>query len=283
MTSAVIRCGACGSAVDVVGSSAACICGRTQYSLVDGIYVREGLETDQESEMLVRDLQADGYLKHDKFPTQIASFDRWLKQIVATVGNTGLGDAIEGRTKIALDLGCGPGPYTKKLQDLGFHVVAIDFSAKSLRINAHICKEGVTIPTFLQENLNDLALVENSIDMVVMADFLQHLGGRGNRERLLREVFKALRKGGPFYLSFFNLNIKNYIKSDVHGGFANGKIRYERLAVKNVISDFPADILVDRVLPMNVVHGARLDRLLGALPLALYLSRMVMVTGRKNS
>lgn len=90
-------------------------------------------------------------------------------------------------------------------------------------------------------------------------------------------------RGGRFYLSFFNLNIKNYLKGDVHGGFSGGKIRYERLTARNVIADFPADVLVDKVLPMNIVRGAALDRLLGALPLALYLSRMVVVTGRKTT
>jgi hypothetical protein len=50
-----------------------------------------------------------------------------------------------------------------------------------------------------------------------------------------------------------------------------------------VISYFPGNISVDRVRPMNIVHGAFLDRLLGKFPLALFLSRMVCVAGRRVS
>ena len=282
MSIGVIRCGNCGTALELFGNEVFCVCGKTHYLFADGIYIRKDMVVDQKSEMLTRDKQAVGYLSHDKFPTQIASFDKWLKEIGATIKNGSREFPGNGQTKIALDLGCGPGPYTKKLQDLGFHVIAIDFSSQSLRLNAGICGLGRVETTFVQEDLNRLSLVENSVDLVVMADFIQHLGGRSQRERLLHEVFGSLKKNGCFYLSFFNLNIKNYLKSDVHGEFADGLIRYERLTAKNVISSFPNYISIDSVRPMNIVHGAYLDKALTALPLSRFFSRMAVVIGKKE-
>ncbi len=245
MNAAVIRCEECASALEISGSEISCNCGKIQYSMVGGIYVNEDLKTTQDSEMLTRDKQAAGYLKHAKFPTQVASLCKWLKEIGVTRSDARVRGIRNVPKMVALDLGCGPGPYTKKLQDLGFYVVAIDFSYQSLKINSSIC--GQAEVAFIQEDLNKLSLVKNSVDLVVMADFLQHLGGKNQRERLLHEVFGALKKNGCFYLSFFNLNIKNYIKGDVHGGFADGNIPYERLTAKNVISYFPKNISVDRV------------------------------------
>lgn len=265
MAMSIIRCGDCDTGIDLLGNEASCVCGTSRYSLFAGIYVRNSLEVNQENEMLIRDKQAAGYLSHGKFPTQITDFDKWLREIGDTENLFG-----SERPKIALDLGCGPGPYTKKLQDLGFYVIAIDFSMQSLSINLDGCRAGETETTFVQEDLNKLALVRNSVDLVVMADFLQHLGGRNRRERLLHEVFSALKENSYFYLSFFNLNIKNYIKGDVHGDFAGGMIRYEPLTAKNVIADFPIYMSVDSVRPMNIVHGALLEKVLTALPLSRF-------------
>jgi len=277
----VIRCENCNTAIDLSGNEASCVCGKTHFSLSDGIYVSHDLSVDQNSEMLVRDRQADGYLLHNKFPTQIASFDRWLNGIGTSEQSNPQGALEPGGDKIALDLGCGPGPWTKKLQESGYLVIAIDFSVSSLKVNSDNCKDGKTTPIFLQEDLNKISFVKNSVDLVVMADFLQHLGGRSQRERLLQEVFGALKMNGRFYLSFFNLNIKNYLKGDVHGGFAGGMIRYERLTTKNVIAGFPKYIVIDSVRPMNIVHGAMFDKILTTMPLSRFFSRMVMVTGKK--
>ncbi len=58
-----------------------------------------------------------------------------------------------------------------------------------------------------------------------MCDFLQHLGGHEARSAFLSKAFSWLAPGGYFYLSFFNFNIKNYLKGDLRGHFADGAIR----------------------------------------------------------
>jgi len=182
--------------------------------------------------------------------------------------------------EIALDLGCGPGPYTALLFDKGYSVIAIDFSLESLLINRESCLgNNKNQAVFIEEDLNKLTLQKQSCSVAVMADFLQHLGSRENRQRLLHEVFSALNYNGKFYLSIFNINIKNYLKGDFHGGFAGGKIKYERLSPTNLVRFFPENIKVERIFPMNIVHGARLDNILSKIPMAMFAARMAVIQG----
>ena len=99
-----------------------CECGSTRYTWVDGIFRRADLVLSSEAE--VRDRQAAGYLKHAKFPTQIARFKEWLASLPE-----------ELQRYPVLDLGSGPGPTTGLLLNAGFHVIAVDFSIESLRLN----------------------------------------------------------------------------------------------------------------------------------------------------
>lgn len=274
----LIRCLQCGKSISLCSDVNGCACGATSYLQRNGIYARKGLSEENLTEMKARDSQAKGYLQHIKFSTQVASFERWLSHAPKSAG-AGL-----ARPDLqVLELGCGPGPYSKLMKSRGYSVAAIDFSFESLRINAESCetvKSGAAI--FVQEDLNKLGLQPESVDLLVMADFLQHLGSRALRERLLYEACNALRPGGRFYLSFFNLNIKNFLKGDIHGNFAGKEMAYERLSSANVQSSLPEFVEVEKIEPMNIFHSAKLDSMMRAVPWALLLARMAVITGNRK-
>ncbi len=224
------------------------------------------------SEVSTRDNQAKGYLKHNKFPTQIARMNNWLGKIPNQLFNHSI-----------LDLGCGPGPTTKMLLEKGAtKIYSIDFSINSLKINKNSCLNFSVNPIYILQDINELQLKDNSVSILFMADFLQHITDIRKREEFLNNVFNSLSPGGYFFLSFFNINIKNSFKKDIKGSFSNGKIRYERLSYNDVISFFPKDIIVDKVIPMNISNYAILDHILCSLPFAKYLSRMMIIQGRKR-
>lgn len=259
-----IVCPECGSGLNPVDKS--CECGH--YLMLDNM-ILANIHGDPEMEC--RDKQASGYIGHSKFPTQIASFRDWMR------------GAIDSNKSMAvLELGCGPGPYTAILSNAGCRTLAVDFSRESLKIN----KEGVRASircTFLQQDLNKIIIPEMGFDAVVMADFIQHLGGRSQREILLSKAIEVLKPGGFFYLTFFNINIKHYMRGDVHGEYASGHIRYERLTPENVIDSLPASARTLSVRPMNIVNSSYwLDRSISYLPGARFLGRMFEITGVKN-
>tara|TARA_B100000214_G_C23849384_1_gene572627 strand:- start:68 stop:919 length:852 start_codon:yes stop_codon:yes gene_type:complete len=225
------------------------------------------------SEIESRDNQAKKYLTHSKFPTQISRMKKWMSSISQ--------DLIEG---ITLDLGCGPGPTTEMLLQNGArNIFAADFSINSLIINKETCNKHEVKPIYMLQDITDIRLRKNSISVLIMADFLQHITDKRVRDNFINRVMHSLIPGGVFFLSFFNINIKNYFKNDIKGAFSSGNIKYERLDYKNVISNFPDNIIIEKISPMNIFHHAELDRLFCVLPFSNLFSRMIVIQGRKIS
>ena len=213
-------------------------------------------------EMIVRDRQADGYLSHVKLPTQIHR----MRSFIA---------GLPSAARPVLDLGCGPGPATEMLTAKGFEVVAVDFSRRCLELNK---ARGAL---FVQADLRDIRFAKDSVDGLMMADFLQHLGGPEVQKQFLQKAFDWLAPGGWFFLSAFNANIKNRLRADIDGAFAGGKIRYRRMTPADVLGILPPTVKVDEVRPMNVFHRPKLDDFATRFPWARLLARMIVLTGRK--
>ena len=270
---ATLRCPVCSSADPLVwtGTNGTCACGRTMRILNGCVQYSLSETLDQIPEVGTRDRHADGYLRHAKFPTQISRVEHFLQ-------------SLSGRNSedVACDLGCGPGPYTSMLAGQGYRVIAVDFSIRSLALNRSSLRatERAAV-TYVRADLNELRMAPESVDLLLMCDFLQHLGGQSARTAFLTKAFGWLRSGGRFYLTFFNVNIKNYLKNDLRGSFANGSIAYERLRHRDVVSSLPAGVAVDTITPLNIFSGAMADRLASAIPGASVLSRMIALSGSK--
>jgi SAM-dependent methyltransferase len=236
--------------------------------MIDSILVYEPHVHLDKPEVRTRDAQAAGYLQHRKFPTQMDRLNRFIERCA------------RGVTGHVLDLGCGPGPTTKMLLDVGFHVVAVDFSRRSLELNAERCgaKRGAL---FVHADLTRIRFAPNSVDGLMMADFLQHLVDAEVQRAFLERAFKALRPGGWFFLSFFNVNIKHRLNGDIVGSYAKGSMPYRRLTPREVRKMLPHGVSVWSVEPMNIAHTPRLDRLASRLPFTHALARMSVITGKR--
>jgi SAM-dependent methyltransferase len=112
------------------------------------------------------------------------------------------------RGELAVDLGAGSGFQSMALADMGFkRVVALDTSAKllqELRVN---CGNRPVEP-IENDMMHILQFVPpGTADVVVcMGDTLPHLSARELIPRLFSEVFRALRPGGQFVLSYRDLS-----------------------------------------------------------------------------
>ncbi len=213
-------------------------------------------------EMTARDSQAEGYLDHGKFPTQVHR----MRSFIA---------GLRRSTQPVLNLGCGPGPTTKMLSEQGMEIVAVDFSRRSLALNK------ARSALFVQANLNNIQFVPSSFDGLMMADFLQHLGGVAAQRQFLHTILSALSPGGWFFLSCFNVNVKNRLRRDIDGSFSSGKIRYHRLTPSEVLEMLPATAQIESVRPMNIFNRPLYDNVATRLPWARLFARMMVIVGRK--
>lgn len=237
----------------------------------EGIVDMLGLDQRmRHSEIEARDRQAKGYMAHSKFPTQVRRFEEFISILPDWL-----------KTYPVLDLGCGPGPTTAMLTDAGFAPLSIDFSRESLMLNAAMRPSSRAL--YVCCDLNRIELAKHSCGVAVMADFLQHLGSAEAQRILLRKVANALIAEGKFFLSFFNFNLKNRIKRDRVGTFAEGKIGYQRSTAQEMFRLLPPELKVTDVIPMNIFHRPNLDRLAASIPLvSRALSRMLVFIGHKR-
>lgn len=236
----------------------------------EGIFSFINKEAEIISEEITRDRQAEGYLQHVKIQSQSKFFQRFVSELFNDVNQN---------AKTVLDIGCGPGPTVKILSNFNYNeITAIDFSKKSLVINLEENKLKNNIQ-FIQADLQHLLFESNSVDILIMSDFIQHVGSFHDKISLIQSSLQTLKPGGRFYLSFFNFNLVNYLKGDLHGSFANGTIPYERLIPSEIINHIRDLVSITRAYPMNITHKFELDNLLGRISFSRYIARMYALEG----
>jgi ubiquinone/menaquinone biosynthesis C-methylase UbiE len=127
------------------------------------------------------------------------------------------------RGKKILDLGCGPGIYTRILVDKGADVKGIDFSEKEIEI----ARKEVPEAQFMVGNIETLPYKDSEFDIVLSTLVIEHLK---SWDKTLRQIKRVLKKDGIFVFSIHNpvifcvekdkwffrtfRIIKNYFKED---------------------------------------------------------------------
>lgn len=111
------------------------------------------------------------------------------------------------RCKRVLDLGCGPGLYTERLDSLGYNVTGIDFSRRSISYAKEKASlRGASIE-YIYMNYLEIDY-SNQFDLVLLiyCDFgvLSHK----HRKVLLEKVYSSMKEGGKFIFDVFTP--KNY-------------------------------------------------------------------------
>ncbi|HWQ96012.1 MAG TPA: methyltransferase domain-containing protein [Candidatus Methylomirabilis sp.] len=111
-------------------------------------------------------------------------------------------DIIPGESKIALDLGCGPGFQSIALAQLGFRVYALDFSQKLLdELRKH--SASMQIDPIRDDILNFASHCPENVELsVCMGDTLTHLDSFEKVKDLFEDVYGSLETGGKFLLTF---------------------------------------------------------------------------------
>lgn len=124
-----------------------------------------------------------GFLKRGTARLQLA-------EIIAYVEDRGHGPS---RPRV-LEVGCGNGDFLVEARDAGFDIQGIDVSESAVAIANRILGEG----TARADRLEDLNIAEGSLDIVVLADVIEHVR---DPAQLIAGVRRILKPEGVVFVA----------------------------------------------------------------------------------
>lgn len=125
---------------------------------------------------------------YDKFMDNIP-YDSWFAYVEELLEEQGI---VQGTV---VDLACGTGEITRRLQDKGYHTIGVDLSEDMLCIAREKCSPEVLL---LQQDMRRLELAHNVQAMVCICDGMNYLLDRKELEQVFQRVENYLEPGGIF-------------------------------------------------------------------------------------
>ena len=138
-----------------------------------------------------------------------------------------------GYNKTVLECGCGTGQLSHYLQLNNNHVLGIDMSISSLKLALqHKLSNGLARSSFAQMNIFNLAIKDNSFDVVISHGVLHHTF---DARSAFAQIARKAKPGGIIMVGLYNYyaRVPTYLRSKVIG-LTGGKIDY---VVRNRIRD----------------------------------------------
>jgi len=113
---------------------------------------------------------------------------------------------------LAIDLGAGSGFQSIPLAEIGFSVLAVDFSAALLAI-LQTRTGNLSINTVQDDILNFPRYLKGKVELIVcMGDTLTHLKSFGDVRELLSDISKSIVENGVLILTF-----RDYFSTELRG------------------------------------------------------------------
>ena len=122
-----------------------------------------------------------------------------------------------GFNKTVLECGCGTGQLTQFLQLNNNHTLGINMSLDSLNLAVeHKIRNGLERGSFAQMNIFDLAIKDNSFDVVISHGVLHHTF---DARRAFSHIVKKAKPGGIVMVGLYNsyARIPTWLRSKVIG------------------------------------------------------------------
>lgn len=111
--------------------------------------------------------------------------------------------------EIVLDMGCGTGEFSERLEQYGLHVTGMDISKKAIEKCKEKYKEHKNMH-FEVQDIEKTRWKEESVDIIFFGGVLHHFP---NQEKVFKEAFRILKKDGKIFAfdpHYYNLIIWTY-------------------------------------------------------------------------
>lgn len=170
----------------------------------------------------------------------------WIKEIVPPIEFPNL-----------LDIGCGPGIYAELFAQIGFQVIGVDFSKRSIQhAKDSAMNKNLNIAYFYQNYLN--LQLDKLFDFVTMIYCDYGALSPKNRKVVLENVYKHLQPGGKFLFDVFSLEYYKQFQErktwELHsqGGFWRADEHIEL----NACYKFPNGVTLEQIIVMSSNHNS---------------------------
>jgi ubiquinone/menaquinone biosynthesis C-methylase UbiE len=97
-----------------------------------------------------------------------------------------------------LDLGCGPGLYTEIFAEKGHSIMGVDISKNSIEYARKSAKDKGLNANYLNANYLEINLESDNYDLIVLIYTDLGVLMSGERDSLLKMIYRVLKKGGTF-------------------------------------------------------------------------------------
>ncbi len=199
---------------------------------VPSLYAPPSGETGGEGEEVTRRVKS--FYEENPFPNYegLEEFGELVSKGSQNAFSANLLKAI-GYNKTVLECGCGTGQLSHFLQLNNNHVLGIDMSLGSLKLAVdHKLRNCLSRSCFAQMNIFDLAVKDNSFDVVISHGVLHHTF---DARRAFAAIARKAKPGGIIMVGLYNstARIPTWARSKVIG-LTGGNIDY---VVRNRIKD----------------------------------------------
>ena len=168
-----------------------------------------------------------------------------------------------------LDHGAGTGRITSALVELGQPVIAVDYSAISLRTLVERCAGTGPGPVLaVQADVRHLPVRDGVMAAATSVEIYEHVRGGDERRRVLEELARVLSPGGVLAISTFNFNLvyrlwklKGNVGAREGEHLLGGDFYYYRFSHREFRDELAAVFHVDHVagirnIPARSLSGA---------------------------
>ncbi len=185
------------------------------------------------------------------------------------------------RNSLALDVGCGPGTFSRLLVKRGFKVCAVDFSEEMVRA-AKERTEDKSID-YRTAEVCKLPFFDNYFDVVICSGVFQHVY---DYKKALREMRRVLKNKGLLVITtlnslsadslFFKNELRRYNPYDMKKNMAVEN--FSGVEIKGIyFSPFAPDFFTDFVLKSKIYRFFNF-----LFPVFCFFSHSFYIEGRKN-
>lgn len=148
---------------------------------------------------------------------------------------------------VVADCGCGSSPFTVRLADLGYDVIAIDdFSSTASEASRKFVQENKDRFKFIDCDLLDISLEEGSVDCAICISVMEHIADVNlKHRRALSEMCRILKPGAHLIVTndtFLNPKITEWWNPPEDARWAVNNCNVEFL--ESEMADFNKDDLM---------------------------------------